>query len=190
MPIISSNAKEIHCKIIYYGAKDSGKTSSLNFIQENSSKNNIKSLNIPIDCNLQSLILFVGQVLEFKTWFHIYNISNCDLKEKEILLRGVDGIVFVANSDLNKEQENKNSLEELHQILEKQNKDIFKIPLAVQYNKRDLDKISSIEVLRAQLNKYNSKDFESSVTQGIGVIEPLKHVCKFVLTSVRSGELL
>ena len=190
MSILNSNAKEIHCKVIYYGPKGSGKTSCLNFIKKNSSKDKIQPLTIPIDPDLNAFTLSIGKTLGFDIFFHIYDISDREPEEKEILIRGVDGIVFVASADSNMENQNKESLNELKSILEGQGRDIFRIPLALQYNKSDLENTIDMAKLRSQINKYNNKDYQSSVVEGVDVIEPLKHVCKFILTSVRSGEML
>ena len=109
------------------------------------------------------LIVNIGTVLGHKTFFHALSLpSACDDEAKQVLLQGADGIVFVADSRPEAEADNKKALAFLENSLQKP--DLFKIPLAFQYNKRDLEPKIPLEVLRAGLNKYNSKDFESSVT--------------------------
>ena len=189
MPIINNNAKEIHCKIVYYGSSGSGKTSCINFIKKNSEKKKISSFSIPLEPPLEVLVISIGEILGLKTFFHIYVIPDLSLEEKKYLLQGVDGIVFVANSELTAAEKNEQSLNELHKILQTQEVDIFKIPLVFQYNKRDLSETIPIEILRAKLNKYNCKDFESSVTNEQKIMQPLKYLFKAVLTILKSGEI-
>ncbi len=189
MSIINNNAKEIHCKVIYYGPLGAGKTSSLKYIQKHSEKNKVSSFSIPLESPVESLVISIGKVLGLETFFHIYSVPDLNLEEKKYLLREVDGIVFVANSEPTAHKSNEQSLKELHKILEDQNVDIFKLPLVFQYNKRDLPETISIENLRTHLNKYNCKDFESSIKTGQKIIEPLKHLFKSILTVLKSGDI-
>ncbi|MGI9548770.1 MAG: gliding-motility protein MglA [Bdellovibrionales bacterium] len=190
MPIINNNAKEIHCKIIYYGPLGSGKNSCLQFIKNHSSKDKVRSFSLPLDMPLEALVIDIGRILGLKTSFHIYSIPQLTLEEKKLLVRGVDGIVFVANSATDFAQKNLQSLQELDGILKEQEVNIFKIPMVFQYHKRDLDAPLSIQDLRTSLNKYNCKDFESSIKQEQNILEPLKHLFKSVITSLKSGETL
>jgi len=190
MSTINNNAKEIHCKIVYYGPEGSGKSSSLKFIKQHSMESKVDSFLIPLNPPIESLVVSVGSILGFKTFFHIYAVPNLSLEEKTYLLRGVDGIVFVANSQKSAVTHNQESLDELHQILQEQKKDIFKIPLVFQYHKRDILDSLPVAILRAQLNKYNCKDFESSIKTKKHLLEPLKYLFKSVLTVLKSGEII
>lgn len=191
MPVINSNAKEIHSKIIYYGTQDSGKTSIFDWIQNKSSQKKLKTLKIPAEPDIEAMVLSAGGILGFQNFFHIYKISSKQsLEEKPLLFHGVDGVVFVANSDLQHEKDNETSFKEMEDLLKINKKDMFKIPMAIQYNKRDIEQAISLESLRAKFNKYNNKDFQSSVPQGIGIMEPLKHVCRLIILSIRSSNFL
>ncbi len=189
MPIINNNSKEIHCKIIYYGPLESGKTSSLKFIKKNSVKDKVSSFSISLDPKMEVLVISIGEIFGFKTFFHIYEVPDLNLEEKTYLLRGVDGIIFMANSESKADESNKQSLNELCKILQDQKIDIFKFPLIFQYNKRDLPETIPLEKLRAGLNKYNCRDFESSIKEEQNIMEPLKHLCKSVLTILKAGEI-
>ena len=194
MPIINTDAREIYCKIVYYGPKSSGKSSSLQFLYEQSTEG--KLTHIPIDFSgkddqsIQLYLLNLGKVLDHRFSFQILNVPRNSPEEDFHLLKGVDGIVFVADSREEAEEQNKQDLEELKNMLTEQGRDIFKIPLALQYNKRDLDNVMDPYLMRADLNKYNNRDFESSVSQGTGIMAPFKHICRLALTSLKSGEFL
>lgn len=188
MPIINSNAKEIHSKIVYWGPEGSGKSSSLDFIESHSSKQKITSFSLDLDPPLKTLVLSLGQVVGFDTFFHIHACRTAFLEEASVLMRGCDGIVFVANSELTAEKQNRESLNLLNDVMKKERKSLFKVPIILQYNKRDLTEKLPIEYLRSQLNKYNSRDFESSVAKGQCILEPLKYTCKSILTILKTGE--
>ena len=185
MSIINTNAKEIHCKILYYGPKDSGKKSSLLYIKSNLQEEIREFFILPFKKEIYSLVLSIGKVFSFQTFFHIYNLNNESKKENEKLFRGVDGIVFVASSDPKDRQSNKDSLLEMEDFFKEKNQNLFKTPLVLQYNKTDIVDPMPLKDLRRDLNKYNSKDFESSVLNGEFIVEPLKYLCKLVLNDLK-----
>ena len=193
MPFISANAKEIHCKIVYCGPHSAGKSSSLKFIRSRSIKNKINRYSIKTAGENAPAVdlhfLSAGKILDHQFFFQILNLPGNSLEEDSCLLRGVDGLVFVADSRLKAEESNKKALSALKDQLNDQNQDIFRIPLALQYNKRDLKDIMPSHLMRADLNRYNSRDFESSVVRGTGVMEPFKHICRLTITALKSGEL-
>ena len=126
----------------------------------------------------------------FKTFFHVLNLPVSDQEEESrIFLTGADGLVFIADSHPEAEEKNKKSLQYLHKNLEKCSKNIYQIPLALQYNKRDLNPKIPLEKLKAGLNKYNNRDFESSLINGRGLMEPFKYICRSILMVLKSGEL-
>lgn len=194
MPIINTDAKEIHCKIVYYGPKSAGKSSSLQFLHDHSVSG--KLTRIPIHSGgkenqpIHLYLLNLGKILGHQFFFQILNAPRNSSEEDFYLLKGADGIVFVADSRREAEENNKKDLEELKNILTEQGKDIFRIPLALQYNKRDLDDTMAPYLMRADLNKYNNRDFESSVSQGSGIMAPFKHICRLALISLKSSEFL
>ena len=194
MPIINTDAKEIHCKIVYYGPKSAGKSSSLQFLHDRSIKGKLTHIPITLDEKenqpIHLYLLNLGKILGHQFSFQILNVPRNSPEEDFYLLKGADGIVFVADSRIEAEEHNKKDLEELKDMLTEQGRDIFRIPLALQYNKRDLDNVMAPYLMRADLNRYNNRDFESSVSQGSGIMAPFKHICRLALTSLKSGEFL
>ena len=186
MSIINTNAKEIHCKILYYGPENSGKKSSLLYIKNHFKESKSEFLILPFKKKLYSLVLSIGKIFNFQTFFHIYNLNNNSPEENKILLNGTDGILFVASSDPKDKQKNINSLTELEKCLKEKNQSPFHLPIVLQYNKKDLENSRPIKQLRMELNKYNSKDFESSALNGEFVLEPLKQLCKLVLNNIKT----
>ena len=190
MSVVNSILREIHFKIIYWGPKNAGKRSSLNYISSHSDPKKVFLANFGSSKqDIRLLIINMGTVLGFKTFFHVLNVSNSSEEENRQFLIGADGLVFVADSHPDSKKENEKSLQLLHKDLQEHSKDIFRIPLALQYNKRDLNPRISLETLRASLNKYNSRDFESSLFKGGGFMEPFKYVCRSILLVLKSGEI-
>lgn len=190
MSLVNNILKEIHFKIAYFGPKNSGKRSSLNYISSHTAAEKIFFTDLKLSANpVRLLIINMGTVLGFKTFFHVLNISSDTESNTQPFLAGVDGLVFVADSHPDSEEENKISLKRLCDGLEAHSKNIFRIPFALQYNKRDLKNKIPIPRLRADLNKYNNRDFESSLLKGFGFMEPFKHICRSLLLVLKSGEL-
>ena len=191
MPFINSESKEIHNKIVYYGPKGSGKSSCLQFIKNESKKATIEYNTITLKKNVkvELLVLSIGKVLGFETFFHIYSLPDPFIEESFYLLRGSDGLVFLSHSQPSLREKNKEALKKLSIFFEEKNIDIFRFPIVLQYNKRDQKSRLPLYKLRADLNLHNNKDFESSVKEGYGVIEPFNHICRSVLTALKSGEL-
>ena len=190
MSVVNSILKEIHFKILYWGPKNAGKRSSLNYISSHSDPKKIFFTDLGLsEQKIRFLIINIGTVLGFKIFFHVLNMPDGMEEEMQQFLTGVDGVVFVADSHPDSEEENKKSLKFLDKGLQEHSKDIFKTPLAFQYNKRDLNPKISLEILRASLNKYNNRDFESSLLKGAGFMEPFKHVCRSILMTLKSGEI-
>ena len=194
MPIINTDAKEIHCKIVYYGPKSAGKSSSLKFLHEHSVKGKLTYIPINIDekesQSIHLYLLSLGKVLDHQLSFQVLNAPRNSTEEDSYLLKGADGIVFVADSQVEAEEHNKRDLEELENMLTEQGRNIFRVPLTFQYNKRDLDNIMAPHLMRADLNRYNNRDFQSSVAEGSGIMAPFKHICRLALISLKSGEFL
>ena len=188
MSIINTNAKEIHCKILYYGPERSGKKSSIFYIQSKFAEPKREFWVLPFKKKMYCLVLFIGKVFGFQIFFHIYNLNNESKEDNRNLLNGVDGILFVANSDPKDKQQNIVSFSEMERFLSEKGEDIFKLPLVLQYNKRDLKNTMSVKELRIDLNKYNSRDFTSSALEGRVILEPLKHLCKLTLNNLKRAD--
>ena len=185
MSIINTNSKEIHCKILYYGPEGSGKKTSLLYIKEKFNKKNVSFVELNFKKKLYDLVLFIGDIFSFKTYFHIYNLTNESKKGNEHLVRGTDGIVFVASSKQEDRQKNLDSFFEMEELLSYHGKNLFRFPLVLQYNKSDLPQLQALTQLRLDLNKYNNKDFKSSSLTGSVVLEPLKHLCKLSINHLK-----
>lgn len=194
MSFVNYQTKEINCKIVYYGPGLGGKTTNIQHVYQKTSgdaKGNIISLNTENERTLffDFLPLDLGEIRGFKTRFHLYTVPGQVFYEasRRLILRGVDGIVFVADSQVEKVEANKESLKGLEKNLTEQGYDIEKLPLVMQWNKRDLPNVIPVEQLEADLNKWDCPSFEAVAIDGQGVFETLKSVSKLVLMNLKGG---
>ncbi|OFZ47378.1 MAG: gliding-motility protein MglA [Bdellovibrionales bacterium RIFOXYB1_FULL_37_110] len=194
MSFVNYHTKEINCKIVYYGPGLGGKTTNLQFVYQKTSgesKGSIISLNTENERTLffDFLPLDLGEIRGYRTRFHLYTVPGQVFYEasRRLILRGVDGIIFVADSQLEKMESNLESLKDLETNLKAQGYDITKLPIVIQWNKRDLPNISSVKDMEKQLNKYNFTSFEAVAIKGTGVFETLKAVTKLVLMNLKGG---
>ena len=132
----------------------------------------------------------IGEIRGFKTRFHLYTVTGQVVYDasRRLILKGLDGIIFVADSQAERLDENVQSMENLEKNLELQGYDIRSIPMAIQYNKRDLPNALPVSQLRNALNKYNAPDFEVSGREGKGVFEALKTTSKSIINLLRGGD--
>lgn len=196
MSFINYNAKEIHCKIVYYGPSLGGKTTNLQWVYH---KTNVqeKSDLIELPTDIERTLFFdflpieVGRIRGFATRFHLYTVPGQVVYDasRKLILKGLDGVVFVADSQAERMEENLQSLEDLKNNLELQGYYIEELPLLIQYNKRDLSNALPLAELRNSLNLYNSPDFEATAKDGEGVFESLKTVSKSIITILKGGNL-
>jgi signal recognition particle receptor subunit beta len=198
MSFINYNAKEIHCKIVYYGPSLGGKTTNIQWIYKQTSDENKSKLMAwgPESENERTLFfdflpLNIGEIRGFKTRFHLYSVPGQVIYDasRKLVLKGLDGIIFVADSQEERMEENLLSLKNLKTNLDQQGYDIRQVPLVVQYNKRDLSNVLPVSKLRESLNLYNSPEFEAVASQGRGVFESLKTVSKSIITVLKGGEV-
>lgn len=194
MSFVNHNKKEVNCKIVYYGPGLGGKTTNIQHIYKKTSgenKSDIVKLNTENERTLffDFLPLELGEIRGYKTRFHLYTVPGQVFYEasRKLILRAVDGLVFVADSQLEKMDANIESLKSLENNLSEQGYDINKIPFAFQWNKRDLPNVTSIESLEEKLNKWDNPSFEASAIKGEGVFETLKEVSKLVLMNLKGG---
>ncbi len=133
--------------------------------------------------------LALGEIRGFKTRFHLYTVPGQVFYDasRKLILKGVDGVVFVADSQLGRIEANQESVENLRTNLAEQGYSLDKVPYVVQYNKRDLPEIATVEELRELLNPTNVPDFEGMARTGFGVFDTLKAVAKLVLTELKKG---
>jgi signal recognition particle receptor subunit beta len=135
------------------------------------------------------LPLALGEIRGFKTRFHLYTVPGQVFYDasRKLILKGVDGVCFVADSQTGRIEANQESIENLRTNLAEQGYSLDKIPYVIQYNKRDLPEIASVDELRELLNPTGVPDFEGVARTGVGVFDTLKSVAKLVLTELRKG---
>jgi mutual gliding-motility protein MglA len=191
MALINVAAREIHCKIVYYGPGMGGKTTNLQWIHgqvPRSNKGELLSIATETERTLffDFLPLDLGKVRGFQTRFHLYTVPGQVLYERTrvAVLNGADGVVFVADSQRNKLEENVNSLRELARNVQRQGKKFQQFPLVLQYNKRDLPNALPAAVLDKYLNPFNWPRFEACATSGPGVFDTLKAISKLVIAKL------
>ena len=194
MSFVNYVTKEVNCKIVYYGPGLGGKTTNIQYVYQKTSgdnKGNIISLNTENERTLffDFLPLDLGEIRGFKTRFHLYTVPGQVFYEasRKLILRGVDGIVFVADSQVERMESNLESLKSLEKNLEEQGYVIEKMPLVMQWNKRDLPNTTSIKDLQEALNKWKVPEFEASAVKGVGVFDTLKTISKLVLMNLKGG---
>lgn len=197
MSFINYNAKEIHCKIVYYGPSLGGKTTNLQWVFQETTpdqKNQLMTLNTETERTLffDFLPMDLGEIRGFKTRFHLYTVPGQVVYDasRKLILKGLDGVVFVADSQAERMEENLQSLKNLERNLEAQGYNIREIPLVFQYNKRDLPSALSLKDLRSQLNHYNAPEFEATASEGKGVMESLKTISKSIVNVLKGGATL
>jgi len=196
LAFINFNKKEIQAKIVYYGPGRGGKTTNLEFIHREH-KDRIKTEMITVKTKGDRTLFFdflplnVGQINGYSLKFQLYTVPGQVMynETRKLVLRGVDGIVFVADSLAMRKEKNMTSLKNLQENLSAYNKNIFKIPLVIQYNKRDLEKqglpLTSVEALEKSLNsKLNAPCFEASAMDGTNVLATLKTIVSLTAKSI------
>ncbi|HSP80502.1 MAG TPA: ADP-ribosylation factor-like protein [Myxococcaceae bacterium] len=194
MSFINYSSREINCKIVYYGPGLCGKTTNLQYIYTKTAadtKGKLISLSTETDRTLffDFLPLSLGEIRGFKTRFHLYTVPGQVFYDasRKLILKGVDGVVFVADSQVERMEANIESLENLRVNLAEQGYDLNKLPYVIQYNKRDLPNALSVAELRQSLNPRGIPDFEGVAPTGVGVFDTLKAVAKLVLTELKKG---
>ncbi len=194
MSFINYSSREINCKIVYYGPGLGGKTTNLQYIFRKmtpESRGKMVSLATETDRTLffDFLPLSMGEIRGFKTRFHLYTVPGQVFYEasRRLILRGVDGVVFCADSQITRMDANVESIENMKVNLRDQGYDPDRIPLVLQYNKRDVPSIASLAELHSLLNYRNVQEFEAVATNGPGVFETLKAIIKLVLIDLKRG---
>jgi len=190
MTFINYASREINCKIVYYGPGLCGKTTNLQFIYEKtnpSAKGKLISLATETDRTLffDFLPLELGNVRGFKTRFHLYTVPGQVFYDasRKLILKGVDGVIFVADSQRERMDANVESLRNLELNLKTQGYDVRALPYVLQLNKRDLPSAVPVEEMKAKLGLNNEPVLEAIAASedGIGVFDTLKAVAKLVL---------
>lgn len=192
MSFVNHDTREINCKIVYYGPALAGKTTSLEHVYKQA-KPEVRGKMISLATETERTISFdflplTGpEVRGHKCRFHLYSVPGPVFYDtsRVSILRGVDGIIFVADSQSARAQANVESLESLESNLAIHGYDLETTPMVFQYNKRDLPEIDSVADLDAILNPKGRSRFESSAVRGLGVIEALEGVTKLVVENLR-----
>jgi len=193
MSFINYSAKEINCKIVFCGCGLSGKTTNIQYVYEKTQEEFRGKLVTLSSENERTLFfdflpLSVGEVRGFKTRFHLYSIPGQTFYEtsRQFILKGVDGVVFVVDSQSDRMEENLEAYAQLQKTLEQQGYDLDRLPLVFQYNKRDLPDIIRREELELTFNTSKRPSFEATAHTGKGVMETLQAICQEVITNLKS----
>jgi signal recognition particle receptor subunit beta len=194
MSFINYMAREINCKIVYYGPGLCGKTTNLQFIYERTNpdaKNKMINLTTETERTLffDFLPLSLGEIRGFKTRFHLYTVPGQVFYDasRKLILKGVDGVIFVADSQIERLEANQESIDNLRTNLAEQGYSLEKIPYVIQYNKRDLPNVVPTDELHQLLNPMGVPEYEANARAGVGVFDTLKAVSKLVLTELKRG---
>ena len=192
MALINHRAREIHFKIVYYGPGLGGKTTNLKVLYDRLPPER-RGRMVSIATDHERTLFFdflpidLGQVAGLKTRFHLYTVPGQSYYRlsRRVVLQGLDGLVFVADSHPARDRANRESLEDLStnlMTLALTAEQLRRLPRVVQYNKRDLPAALPVEVMRAALNPAGDPEFEAEASHGRGVSETLRSICKAVLT--------
>ena len=192
MSFINYSSREINCKIVYYGPGLCGKTTNLQYIYGKTNPE-LKGKMISLATETERTLFFdflplaLGQIRGFKTRFHLYTVPGQVFYDasRKLILKGVDGIVFVADSQIERMEANVESMQNLYDNMAEYGYDLTRIPFVIQYNKRDLPNAAPLEEIQKLLNPTGVPEFEACATVGTGVFETLKAVARAVLSDLK-----
>jgi signal recognition particle receptor subunit beta len=191
---INYSSREINCKIVYYGPGLCGKTTNLQYIYKKTTpeqKGKLISLATETERTLffDFLPLALGDIKGFRVRFHLYTVPGQVFyaASRKLILKGVDGVVFVADSQIERMEANMESLEDLKINLAEQGYDLGRLPFTIQHNKRDLPNVAPLDEMNALLNPNGIPWFEGVAMTGQGVFETLKNVAKQVLFELKKN---
>ena len=194
MSFINYSSREINCKIVYYGPGLCGKTTNLQYIYHRTNpgaRGKMISLATETERTLffDFLPLALGEIRGLKTRFHLYTTPGQVFYDasRKLILKGVDGVVFVVDSQLPRLEANLESFDNLVENLEEQGYRLDELPLVVQYNKQDLKNLMALQELKSLFNTRQVPDFSACATEGEGVFDTFKSVAKQVLYELRKG---
>lgn len=192
MSFVNHLSKEINCKIVYYGPGLCGKTTNLQHIHDSTnpeSKGKMISLATETERTLffDFMPLDLGSIGGYKVRFHLYTVPGQVFYDasRKLILRGADGVIFVADSQPGRREANLESVQNLEENLAAHQMTFATVPYVIQYNKRDLPEVTSIDELRADINPLGVPDLEASAKNGEGVFDTLKAVSKLVLKQLK-----
>jgi signal recognition particle receptor subunit beta len=194
LTFINYVAREINCKIVYYGPGLGGKTTNLQYIHQVTAAENKGKL-VSLATETERTLFFdflpidLGQIRGFRTRFHLYTVPGQVFYDssRKLILKGVDGVVFVADSQEERLDANLESVDNLAQNLKEQGFDLEKLPYVLQLNKRDLPSAMPAEELKQQLLVKEEPVIEAVATRGDGILPSLKAVARQVLVELRKS---
>lgn len=194
MTFINYAAREINCKIVYYGPGLGGKTTNIQYIYDKTNptaKGKLISLATETDRTLffDFLPLDLGTVKGFKVRFHLYTVPGQVFYDasRKLILKGVDAVIMVADSQVERMDANVESVYNLKKNLKEQGYEFTTIPYVLQLNKRDLPNIVPVEQMTGELQEKGEPIFEAVASKGTGVFETLKAVAKLTLQELRKN---
>jgi signal recognition particle receptor subunit beta len=191
MSMINYASREINCKLVYYGPGLGGKTTNLEYVYSKVAPDTRGKL-ISLATEQERTLFFdflpvdLGSIRGFKTRFHLYTVPGQVYynASRRLILKGVDGLVFVADSQAERMDANIAALENLYENLSDYGYDPANLPIVLQWNKRDLPNAVPVEELRRQLNPMGLQESEGVAVEGTGVFDTLRAVSKLVLKSL------
>ncbi|MBT8395315.1 MAG: gliding-motility protein MglA [Gemmatimonadetes bacterium] len=191
MSMINYASREINCKVVYYGSGLGGKTTNLEYVYSRVNPDT-KGKMISLATDTERTLFFdflpidLGEIRGFRTRFHLYTVPGQVYynASRRLILKGVDGLIFVADSQRSRLEANIEAMHNLYENMESYGYDVETIPFIIQYNKRDLPDIMSVEELRSVLNPMGVPDFEAVAVEGEGVFQTLSAVSKLVVKSL------
>jgi mutual gliding-motility protein MglA len=191
MSMINYASREINCKLVYYGPGLGGKTTNLEYVYNKVAPDTRGKL-ISLATEQERTLFFdflpvdLGSIRGFKTRFHLYTVPGQVYynASRRLILKGVDGLVFVADSQAERMDANIAALENLYENLSDYGYDPANLPIVLQWNKRDLPNAVPVEELRRQLNPMGLQEYEAVAVDGTGVFDTLRAVSKLVLKSL------
>lgn len=194
MVAINMATREISCKIVYYGPGLGGKTTNVRHIHEMAAPHTRGKL-VTLDTDTERTLFFdfmpleLGEIRGFRTRFHLYTVpGQYHYKaSRKLIVRGLDGVVFVADSQSERMDANIEMLNDLTEHLQEQGLDFYQVPYVLQLNKRDAPGIVPVREMKRELVRKNEQVIEATASQGIGVFETLKAIAKLVLTELRNS---
>lgn len=188
MSMINYASREINCKIVYYGPGLGGKTTNIEYVYDKvapTTRGKLVSLATETERTLffDFLPVDLGTIRGFKTRFHLYTVPGQVYynASRKLILKGVDGVVFVADSQYERMDANVESMDNLYDNLAEQDLDPRRMPFVIQFNKRDLPNAMSLQELTEALNPTGAPTYEAVATRGLGVFDTLKDVTKQVI---------
>lgn len=192
MSFINYSAREINCKIVYYGPGLCGKTTNLQHVYKKTDPDN-KGKMISLATETERTLFFdflplsLGSIRGFKVRFHLYTVPGQVFYDasRKLILRGVDGVVFVADSQVERMEANVESLQNLQKNLAEHGLNVDTVPYVIQFNKRDLPNVIPLEEMQKVLNPKGRPFFEAVAFEGKGVFETLKEIAKQVIFELK-----